>query len=196
MDRSSLSSYWWSVCLEGWEVCLSRLTSYLALSWCLLWVRGMMVMVMVKVMVMMVVVVVIIITQCKSWEMDRRAVKCSLLDQCFLTHVALWHFNPVSHVVVTPTLKLFLLLLHNYNFATVMNHNVNIYVFQWSWGTPVKALFNTHPKGSWAVGWESLLYIHHGCRIHSSFGNLCKIKTIRSVNISLGKHQLNSEGWY
>lgn len=30
-------------------------------------------------------------------------------------------FNIVPHVVVTPTIKLFLLLLCNYNFATAMN---------------------------------------------------------------------------
>ena len=33
----------------------------------------------------------------------------------------------VPHVVVTPTLKLFLLLYHNCSFATVMNLNVNIW---------------------------------------------------------------------
>ena len=32
----------------------------------------------------------------------------------------------VSHVVVTSTIKLFLLLLHNCNVATVMNRNVNV----------------------------------------------------------------------
>jgi hypothetical protein len=36
--------------------------------------------------------------------------------------------NTVPHVVVTPpTIKLFLLLLHNSNFATVRNRNVNIF---------------------------------------------------------------------
>ena len=35
-------------------------------------------------------------------------------------------FNTVSHVVVTPTIKLSLLLIYNCNFTTVMNHNVNI----------------------------------------------------------------------
>ena len=34
--------------------------------------------------------------------------------------------NTVPRVVLTPTVTLFLLLLHNYTFATVMNHNVNI----------------------------------------------------------------------
>lgn len=40
----------------------------------------------------------------------------------------------VPHIVVTsPTIKLFSLLLHNCNVATVMNRNINIHVFQWSW---------------------------------------------------------------
>ncbi|ERE68548.1 hypothetical protein H671_7g17857, partial [Cricetulus griseus] len=35
--------------------------------------------------------------------------------------------SEIPHVVVTPpTITLFLLLLHNCNFATVMNHNVHI----------------------------------------------------------------------
>jgi hypothetical protein len=34
--------------------------------------------------------------------------------------------NMVPHVVVTLTIKLFSLLLHNCNFPTVMNYNVNI----------------------------------------------------------------------
>ena len=41
-----------------------------------------MVMVMMAVVVVVIVVVIIITTQCKSWEMERRAVK-GLLDQCF-----------------------------------------------------------------------------------------------------------------
>lgn len=35
-------------------------------------------------------------------------------------------FNTVPHAVVTPTVELFSLLHHNYNFATIMNCNVNI----------------------------------------------------------------------
>lgn len=33
----------------------------------------------------------------------------------------LWHFNTVTHVVQTPNQKITPLLLHNYNFVTVMN---------------------------------------------------------------------------
>ena len=50
-------------------------------------------------------------------------------------------FNTVPQVVVTRTIKLFLLLLHNYTFAIVMNWNVNICVFWWSQVTPVKGSF-------------------------------------------------------
>ena len=38
------------------------------------------------------------------------------------------HFNTIPHVVVTsPTIKPFSLLLHNYNFATVMKCNINVF---------------------------------------------------------------------
>jgi hypothetical protein len=39
-------------------------------------------------------------------------------------------FNIVLHVVVTPNHKNISLLLHNGNFATVMNRNENIHFFQ------------------------------------------------------------------
>jgi hypothetical protein len=32
----------------------------------------------------------------------------------------------VYHAVVTPTIKLFSMLLHNYNFASAINHDINI----------------------------------------------------------------------
>ena len=48
--------------------------------------------------------------------------------------------NTVLHVALTPSIQEFPLLLHNCNFATVMNHNVDIYVFQWSWAISVKQL--------------------------------------------------------
>jgi hypothetical protein len=81
------------------------------------------------------------------------------------------HLNTVFHVVVTPpTIKLFLLLLHDCNCATVMNCNVNIwYALLPSWlesidiqdiylicdpcGDPV---INPPQNESWPTGWESL----------------------------------------
>lgn len=52
-----------------------------------------------------------------------------------------WPFNRVPHVVVTlkqqQQQKSFLLLLHNYNFSTVMNHRVNI-----GYASSVKGLFH------------------------------------------------------
>jgi hypothetical protein len=50
------------------------------------------------------------------------------LEQWFSTFLVLQLFNTVPHAVVTlPThRKIILLLLHNCNFASVMNHNVNI----------------------------------------------------------------------
>jgi hypothetical protein len=47
-----------------------------------------------------------------------------LLDQCFPTFLALGPFNTVPHVVVTPSHNIILLLLHNCNFATVVNLNL------------------------------------------------------------------------
>ena len=44
--------------------------------------------------------------------------------------------------MVTFTHKINSLLLHNCNFATVMNCNANIFVFQWSKVSSVKGLFN------------------------------------------------------
>ena len=47
-------------------------------------------------------------------------------EQWFSTFLMLQPFNMVPHVVVTPTHKIILLLLHNYSFATVVNCNLNI----------------------------------------------------------------------
>ena len=58
--------------------------------------------------------------------------KVKHLHQGFSTFLMLQPFNTVPHAVVTPTIKLFLLLLLTYNFAAVMNCKVNIYVFRWS----------------------------------------------------------------
>ena len=48
--------------------------------------------------------------------------------------VTLYLVQLVLHVEVTPPtlMKLFLLLLHNCNFATAMNCNINICAFRWS----------------------------------------------------------------
>jgi hypothetical protein len=51
-------------------------------------------------------------------------------------------FNTVPHVVVTPNIKLFSLLLHNCNFASVLNCSVNICISLRSWVTPVEGSFN------------------------------------------------------
>ena len=48
------------------------------------------------------------------------------LDPWFSNFLMLQPFDTVPRVVMNPTIKLFLLLLHNCNFATVMNHNVHI----------------------------------------------------------------------
>lgn len=48
------------------------------------------------------------------------------VSQWFLTFIMLPPSNTVSRVVVIPTIKLFLFLLHSYNFAIVMSCNINI----------------------------------------------------------------------
>ena len=51
------------------------------------------------------------------------------LEQWFPTFLMLQLFNTVPHVVLTPTIKIFSLLLYYCNFSTVVNHNVNICIF-------------------------------------------------------------------
>lgn len=48
------------------------------------------------------------------------------LEQWFFAFLTLWHFDTVPHVALTSTIKLFLLFIHNCNFATLVNYNVNI----------------------------------------------------------------------
>lgn len=71
----------------------------------------------------------------------------------FLSYRAVFFFLPDAttlHAVVTSTIKIFSLLLHDCNFATV--HNVNICVFRRrSSGTPVK-----RSLGSWRVATHRL----------------------------------------
>lgn len=55
-------------------------------------------------------------------------------------------FNTVPHVVLSPTITLFLLTIHNCDFAAVVNHNANI-------------LGNRDlPKGLRCTGWETLVW--------------------------------------
>ena len=49
------------------------------------------------------------------------------LEQWFSTFLMLWPFSTVPYVMVIPTVTGFLLLLHNCNFATVMDCNINIF---------------------------------------------------------------------
>jgi hypothetical protein len=59
-------------------------------------------------------------------------------EQWFSIFVVPQPFNKVPHIGVTrPIIKWLSLLLHNYNFATVMHINVNIWCFLWSEATPV-----------------------------------------------------------
>jgi len=57
------------------------------------------------------------------WTLDQTLCFCHL-DQWFPTFLMLW---PVPHVALTPKHNVISLLLHNCNFATVMNCNINIW---------------------------------------------------------------------
>jgi hypothetical protein len=48
-------------------------------------------------------------------------------DNWFSTFLILWPFNIVPPVVVIPKHNIISLLLHSYNFATVINHNIKIW---------------------------------------------------------------------
>lgn len=50
-----------------------------------------------------------------------------LLNQWFSTFLKLWAYNSVPYAVMTPIIKLFLLLFHDCNFTTGMNYDVNIW---------------------------------------------------------------------
>ena len=78
-------------------------------------------------------------------------------EQGFSACLMLQPFNTVPHGVVTPspTIKLFLLLLCDFNLPTVMNRNINICAFWWFWVTPVKG-HSTPPKGLQSTWWDPL----------------------------------------
>jgi len=59
----------------------------------------------------------------KIWDLTSE----ERVAQRFSTFLRLWSFNTLLHVVTPPIIKLFLLLLYNYNFATVMDHNGNVW---------------------------------------------------------------------
>lgn len=75
---------------------------------------------------------------------DPRKVVSLILRDPLIQYLVLWW---------PPTMKLFLLLFHNYNVAAFMNHNVNI-----SYATPMKRSFNS-PKWLRPIGWETLLKV-------------------------------------
>ena len=59
---------------------------------------------------------------CDHWSNNRFHVKAVIFNPPNAEF-----FNTVPHVVVTPTIKIFLLQPHNCNFAIVMNQNVNFW---------------------------------------------------------------------
>jgi hypothetical protein len=66
-------------------------------------------------------------------------------------------FNTVPRVAVTPSPNHTInwLLLHNCNFAAVMNHNVNIqYAGYVTWDPCERGI--RPPKGLWTTDWELL----------------------------------------
>jgi hypothetical protein len=84
------------------------------------------------------------------------------LGQRFSTFLMLWPFNTVPHVV-TPNIELFLLLLHDCNFATAMNYNVNIFRdrgLSMGWCSSLGACSNIR---GWASPWGICLPFSKKC---------------------------------
>ena len=73
--------------------------------------------------------------------------------QCFSTFLTLRAFDSVPHVVVTPTINLFSLLLHGCDFAAVMNRSADIwyegYLLSDRWERVIRSA-----RGLWPPGWE------------------------------------------
>ena len=61
-----------------------------------------------------------------SWYSAFSRASLNALGQWLSNFPKLWPFNSVPHGVVIHNLKIILLLLHNYNFATAISHNGNI----------------------------------------------------------------------
>lgn len=87
------------------------------------------------------------------WEIFFK-VSLYVLRQWFSTFITLWLFNLVPLPVVIPNYPKLYMLLHNYNFITVMNHDVTIYTSD----IPRWSLWKSHltPSGSWPTDWELL----------------------------------------
>lgn len=77
-----------------------------------------------------------------------------ILEQLFSTFLILWPFKVVSQVVVSP-IKVFSLLFHNCNVATIMNLNV-ISVFLMVLGDSCWRVCIDSPRGSQQTDWEPL----------------------------------------
>ena len=82
-------------------------------------------------------------TICSSCSLKDRFLLSSSFQFAFLM---LWPFTILPYDVLIPKHKIILLLLHNCNFATVMNCNINLCIFSWSQLTLVNGLFT--PKGT------------------------------------------------
>jgi len=85
------------------------------------------------------------------------------LEPWFSNFLMLWPFNTVPYVVVNPTIKLSLLLLHNCNFSTVMNHNLNI-CLQVVLGSPCKWVM-THRWEVWPRGLDVYMLPYQSCLV-------------------------------
>ena len=77
--------------------------------------------------------------------------------QGFSTFLMLRPFNTVPHVVLPLTVTLFLLLLHNCNFATVADV-IKISVFSNGLGWPLWKRCSTHKGVTKHKGWKSLWF--------------------------------------
>jgi hypothetical protein len=96
------------------------------------------------------------------------------LKQWSSAFLMLWPFNTIPKVVVTTAIKLFPLLLHNCNFATITYYNVNISVFPWCYGTHVNPPVQPSKGVTIHRLWTAVLQ-HHKCFIRAIDANTCVI---------------------
>lgn len=111
------------------------------------------------------------------------------LKQCFSSFLMRRPFNTFPHVVGTPTIQLFLLLLHNCHFANVMKNNVNIW-----YATPKKWSVKP-PRGCNPHVGNHCFKLIYGCTACFVSGGCCGDILHCSPGTITCKHWVGDWGW-